>query len=112
MINQNNSNKVRSKARTTVNDVGGAKKKEEMSAKKQQDVNNNNVKRSDSRDTMPPGMVVEARLRSRPPDVIANYLRSVYPNGNKLPRRGQFNPPNMHHYGPPSEKLVSSIPQC
>ena len=104
-----------SKARTTVNDVGDAKKKEEMPAKKQQDVNNNNVKRSDSRDTMPPGMVVEAPSSSQPttPDVIANYLRSVYPNGNKLPRRGQFNPPNMHHYGPPSEKLyVSSIPQC
>ena len=105
------------KARTTVNDVGGAKKKEEMPAKKQQDVNNNNnnMKRSDSRDTMPPGMVVEAPSSSQPttPDVIANYLRSVYPNGNKLPRRGQFNPPNMHHYGPPSEKLyVSSIPQC
>ena len=84
----------------------------ESPAKKQE---GDHMKRSDSRDAMPPGMVVEPPSSSEPttPDVIARYLRSVYSNGKKLPRRGQFDPPNVHHYGPPSEKLyVSSIPAC
>jgi len=73
------------------------------------------LKRPDSREVVPPGMVIEPPSSSEPttPDVIARYLRSVYPNANKLPKRGEFSPPNAYNHGQPSEKLyVSSIPAC
>jgi len=89
-----------------------AVKKTESPAKKRE---NTELKRTDSREDVPPGMVIEPPSSSEPttPDVIARYLRSVYPNANKLPKRGEFSPPNAYHHGQPSEKLyVSSIPAC
>ena len=115
-------------AATAAPSTQAAKKDVQQNNRQQQQANNNDFKRSTSRDAIErpdsrnnnnadpsqPPIVVEqpSSSEAHKPEVIANYLKAMYPR-NKLPRRGQFPAPNPMQHGTPSEKLyIASIPFC